>query len=72
MADEPVDNAVKTGVAVTAGGIAGATILAPVVTAGLVALGVVATGGLALPILGGSVLLGMWGGKKVKDAVTGP
>lgn len=69
MADNPVDDAVKTGVAVGAGGVAGATIIAPVLTGAAAAVGLVVAPWAVLPVMGASILLGMWGGKKVKDAV---
>ena len=70
MADSPVDSAVKDGVAVGAGGVAGATILAPVITGAAAAIGLAVAPWAVLPIMGGSILLGMWGGKKVRDAAS--
>lgn len=69
MADTPVDDAVKTGVAVGAGGVAGATIVAPVVTGALAAAGLVVAPWLTLPIMGASILGGMWAGKKIKESM---
>ena len=71
MADTPVDDAVKTGVAVGAGGVAGGTIIAPVALGAAAALGLVVAPWLVVPVFGASILLGMWGGKKVKEGLGG-
>ena len=70
MADNPVDSAVKDTVAVGAGGVAGATIVAPLVTGAAAAIGLAVAPWAVLPVLGGSILLGMWGGKKVRDSLS--
>jgi hypothetical protein len=70
MADTKVDDAVKTTVAVGAGGLAGGTILAPVAMGAAAALGMVVAPWAVIPIFGASILLGMWGGKKVKEAAS--
>lgn len=71
MPDTPVDEAVKTTVAVGAGGVAGGTIIAPVALGAAAALGMVVAPWAVIPVFGASILLGMWGGKKIKDAASG-
>lgn len=70
MADTPVDDAVKTTVAVGAGGVAGGTIIAPVALGAAAALGMVVAPWAVIPIFGTSILLGAWGGKKIKDGLS--
>ena len=68
MADDPVDTAVKDTAAVGVGGVAGGTIIAPVVMGAAAALGLVVAPWAVIPIFGASILGGAWAGKKVRDA----
>jgi hypothetical protein len=68
MADDPIDTAVKDTAAYGVGGVIGGTILAPVAMGAAAALGLVIAPWAVVPIIGASVLGGMWGGKKVRDA----